>query len=821
MSEEAKAILDRWATVVCKKNAVFIQDGKPQINQKLAEYYKPEKYSEDICVWIPPKNCIRLEFEDTPENNKKWINMLISNAKCIGEGMDYCVTYHEGGKSAYFNMFNFSNIPLNEDNSNAKNIFIEMLLPPEARASLDRTNLGWTLSPVIGHHHWKPKYNGSIHAIVDGKNPLEHKNKLPEKVLRKLATSKKNNLKVTKSYSESGWGADFLLNYCTNFALPTGQRHSIIEKNLMALIIHRHDKDQIKAQYCNVQNQPINGLSGWEKAILNGNYTNVSLSELRRYITENNIPYEIKREPEISDSVGVETKVEILTLLKCGDRAKATEIISKQIKDGNYIYTTRNDEKEEVWIYSEGIYVPEGKTFIREQCREVLGEAYSNLTANEVIAKIETDTYIESEKFFSDNQKYNLAVQNGILNVKDFELKSFTPEEIYFNKLPVTYNPESKCSNVQAHLRAVIKEEEDVKIMQEMFGFCLIKDYPIEKSIMMFGDGRNGKSKTVELLKRFLGINNCANIPIQQLETDQYASGELINKLANISTDIGHSALKNPNMFKSLTGRDMISASRKFLNRINFTNYAKMIFCANELPPVYDNSFGFWNRWILIEFPYTFLSKEEIALVPEVERKNLKVQDPDIIDKISSEEELSGLLNWALEGLNRLLTNKSFSNSKNTEDIKNMWKRKSDSFQGFIMDELVLDYDSKITKSDLRKAYAGYCKRFKIRPIGDKSVKDGLEMLGVSDDRFRENGLQISFWEGIRFGKGEQDGMGFSTLRELRGNPRSIKTLTGLPNLTKLCQICQKSSPNYDGLVCNICFAMMPNKPIEERIYER
>ena len=123
---------------------------------------------------------------------------------------------------------------------------------------------------------------------------------------------------------------------------------------------------------------------------------------------------------------------------------------------------------------------------------------------------------------------------------------------------------------------------------------------------MFSGSGRNGKGKTVELMKRFIGAQNCANITLQSLEKDNFSMGELFNKMANLGADISSSALKETGKFKNLTGHDLVSAQRKFLTQVHFVNYAKMIFCANELPQTSDITIAFFNRWIIIDFPYTF-----------------------------------------------------------------------------------------------------------------------------------------------------------------------------------------------------------------------
>jgi len=436
-------------------------------------------------------------------------------------------------------------------------------------------------------------------------------------------------------------------------------------------------------------------------------------------------------------------------------KSKISEIIVDYVKNTEYIYSIKNDNKREMWIYNNGVYTPNGESSIKEIIREILGEKIQNSLINDILLKIEIDTYIDEDKFFNINYKDEICVENGILNIVTKELKPFNPKKIFFNKLPVTYDPNAKINKILEFFKSVLKNESDIAIIQELFGFVLYKEYFLEKAFMFIGSGRNGKSKTLELLKRFIGIENVTNIPIQELKYEGFTLSELHNKMVNIAGDISGAYIKETATFKALTGRDLISANRKFLNPIKFVNYAKMIFSANQLPKTSDLSDAFFHRWIILEFPYKFIKQDEIDKLPQEEREKgiYKPENPQILKEIISKYELSGLLNFALDGLKRLLEKKSFSYSKSMDEVKQEWLRKSDSFFAFVKDCLVEDWDSYIEKADLRKAYISYCKLFKLKPATDKSIKITLSnILGVSDERvINPKGIQKYCWYGVKY----------------------------------------------------------------------
>ena len=437
-------------------------------------------------------------------------------------------------------------------------------------------------------------------------------------------------------------------------------------------------------------------------------------------------------------------------------RHKATEEISKYFEEHNKLYSIRDDNNPEMWIYKEGIYVPEGMCYIRSFCRLVFGIAHTTALSNAVIEKIKADTYIDKEEFFKVNYIYEIPILNGLLNLKTKELNPFTQDKIFFNKLQVKYNKEIKIEKINQFLKDILSEE-DITIIQELFGFCLVRKYFIAKAFTFLGGGANGKSRLLELLKRLIGAESCSNISPDGLQKNEFALSELFNKMINIAGDISTQMLENTDRFKQLTGGDLVGANRKFLSLIYFVNYAKIIFSCNELPKVKDLSDGFWRRIILIRFNNKFITQKEYDLLDEINKKKNKIADENILDKITTEEEMSGLLNFALDGLSRLLEKQSFSYSKTTEEVRQEWLRNCNSFEAFFVDRLENYYGSEMTKEDLRQGYFDYCETHKIKPETDKSIFYVLRNKGVWDKERKIRNVDGKvlesehIWVGIKF----------------------------------------------------------------------
>jgi P4 family phage/plasmid primase-like protien len=228
--------------------------------------------------------------------------------------------------------------------------------------------------------------------------------------------------------------------------------------------------------------------------------------------------------------------------------------------------------------------------------------------------------------------------------------------------------------------------------------------YNIQKAVLLEGGGGNGKSVYLDTVTAMLGADNVSSVSWQELGEDKYAKAQLYGKMANIHTDLSKSAITDTSAFKALTGGDKIWSDVKHsIKGINFYNRAKLVYACNQIPRSKDITDAFFDRLILINFPFKIRGTKD-------EDKNLKKK---LI------EELPGIFNWAIVGLNRLLETESFSTSKTTDDFKSIYQKKSDTVVAFFR-ELVRrgEKEDKETKEDVYQFYVAYCKEhLNIEPV--------------------------------------------------------------------------------------------------------
>lgn len=425
-----------------------------------------------------------------------------------------------------------------------------------------------------------------------------------------------------------------------------------------------------------------------------------------------------------------------------------TEHISGEFLKLYTLYTIKDDNKSECWVYEKGICVPNGITTITQFCRILLGPHFKSRLYVPVVDKLKNDTYIEHTEFFINEHINLIPMLNGIYNLKTEKLVPFNSKYKFFNKIPIKYNKTKKCPVIEQFLKDILLEG-DIKTVEEMIGYTLYRDYPIEKAFMFTGEGSNGKSKLLELLKHLLGINNVCNISLSDLENKPFTLSHFLNKMANLGADIGNTTLKDTSIFKSITCRDLITSDRKFKSQIEFNNYAKQYFSANKIPVTTDITDGFMRRWEIIAFKIHFVTPDEYKQIED--KSNLKLVDINIINKLTASDELSGLFNLAIKALHRLLKQNEFTKSTSTEDTRKTWLRMSSSLNGFIMDRVkTQQYGAFLSKQEFKRLYYKYCQEFKVYPVSDKQIKNKLTIeCGASETRPYINNVQTYCWSDI------------------------------------------------------------------------
>jgi putative DNA primase/helicase len=259
---------------------------------------------------------------------------------------------------------------------------------------------------------------------------------------------------------------------------------------------------------------------------------------------------------------------------------------------------------------------------------------------------------------------------------------------------------------------------------------------------MLVGEGANGKSTFINLIKELLG-DYAKNISPRELfdAQNRFIVANLYHKLANAVTESKEYTIDDMDRFKRLTGGDWFTADVKFKDPITFKSIAKIVIASNNMPHLRDtNDKAFWHRWVIIEFPHRF-------------------QDDDTWGKRTfTDEEKNGIITVALLAFIRVIQRRHFDFEQSEKEVMDIWLSKIDKVYSFIktyVEKGILMLDPKngdlwIARADLYNMYKDYCIDIGEKGVGRKAFARALrEYFGITTEKKNIDGKRVRAFVGI------------------------------------------------------------------------
>lgn len=334
-----------------------------------------------------------------------------------------------------------------------------------------------------------------------------------------------------------------------------------------------------------------------------------------------------------------------------------------------------------------------------------------------------------------DSGRVLINFSNGTLEVVQGNelLRGFRKADNLNYRLPFEYDQEAACPKFDKYLLKVLPDPASRHVLSEFMGWLFLKDLKLEKALVLFGWGQNGKSVFFDIINALLGDQNVSNLSLSSLSKPEKRF-ELGTSLLNFDSDINDRC--DVDLLKKLSSGEPIAARRLYKNGHIMRHYARLAFNANVLPKNTEHTDGFFRRFLIV--PFT----EKIS---ELEK------DPELAGKIIASE-LPGVFNWVMLGLRRLRETKRFSECKASDDALSCYRKESDSVALFLDEKgLEASPDGKIGKNELYQEYRHFCTM-----AGSKSLEKGefgkrLKNHQVDDSKSGSS----RFWRLVRMAPGK------------------------------------------------------------------
>lgn len=368
---------------------------------------------------------------------------------------------------------------------------------------------------------------------------------------------------------------------------------------------------------------------------------------------------------------------------------------------------------DQLWFYKDGVYQANAESILRKRAVEILGEEYRPGRV-EAACRYILDILPEEEVII---QKEIINLKNGRLHWRTGELFPHDPDIFEVSQLPVEYKSAAVCKVFDKYLESTLAPEIH-PLIEEVMGYLLIPDTAtLQKAFMFYGPGGNGKGVLLNVIEKLIGESNVSHIALQALEEDKFKAAELLSKLVNIFADLDSRALQGSSHFKTLTAGDAITGERKYGQPFKFRNYARLLFSANQIPGSNDRTYAFYRRWTLIPFEKTFREGDNA--------------DVNLSEKLTTPEELSGILNRALIGLRRLFNKDkpSFTVPIQVSNALDDYQKKNDVVAEFIDECVERLPEARIEKKYLYRAFKFWCNNKGYTHLSEKIMVESLKRI--------------------------------------------------------------------------------------------
>jgi putative DNA primase/helicase len=348
-------------------------------------------------------------------------------------------------------------------------------------------------------------------------------------------------------------------------------------------------------------------------------------------------------------------------------------------------------------------------------------------------AKFESHILVDQNELDADPLLLNCP--NGTMNLKTFELQPHRPEDLLTKMVNTPYDPEAKCSLWNDTLVKIMgNDQEKIKFLQRLFGYSLTGLTTEQCLSIYYGGGSNGKSTVIEVQRELMG-DYAANTPSDSFlrsrsthNTNDLARLKGIRFVSAVEIESGQKL--NETKVKQVTGGDKVTARFLFKEFFEYSPEYKIVIATNHLPDITGVDDGIWRRLMIVPFDVS-ITNNEID-------KNLKSK---------LRQELSGILNWALEGCKEYQNQGGLNAPQSIISATQKYRNRMDQVAGFIHDKCLENPNYRVKIADLHTAYQRWADMVGLKPYG--KINFGKIMVQKGFDNSAKSGSS-RYWTGLK-----------------------------------------------------------------------
>lgn len=384
------------------------------------------------------------------------------------------------------------------------------------------------------------------------------------------------------------------------------------------------------------------------------------------------------------------TRPEAFTSILAGDKKPNTRLIADIMIGKDHIIKI-NDQ---LHIYQDsGLYTADTEIIENRMLSYV--PTLSKYQRKEILAYLA----LQAPKTAPSDKRY-ISFKNGVFDLKKGILTPHTSEYIIPNQIPWNYNSAADSSDFGESMENALfdwccDDGKIVALLEEVVGYSMYRENTFRKFFVIVGNKRNGKSKFLKVLSELIGKDNTSFVSLENIDA-RFQNALICGKLLNVGDDIeNETCITHTAALKKITSGDQLTVERKGQDPFEFVSYATLVFSANSIPFIRDQTGAVKDRMIVIPFNAHF-------------EENAKNNNPDILDDLLTEENMEYLIKIGVDGLQRLLMNKQFTVPECVAAATKQYLLESDPVTAFVNDNKEIIFGR--TTADIHHLYEQYCK---------------------------------------------------------------------------------------------------------------
>lgn len=284
-----------------------------------------------------------------------------------------------------------------------------------------------------------------------------------------------------------------------------------------------------------------------------------------------------------------------------------------------------------------------------------------------------------------------VSCTNGLLDLSTRTVCAHTPALFNVVSVPFDYHRDAPRPRAWLDfLNSVWPDDKtSIALLQEFFGYVLSGATDMQKLLLLIGPTRSGKGTIARLLAELVGRGHVAGPTLASLGTN-FGLAPLLGKPVAIIADArlgstpAHTVVER---LLSITGEDLLTVDRKFREPWSGRLPTRLLILSNELPRFRDSSAAIAGRMLILQMHRSFLGREDRGLDQRLTA------------------ELPGILNWALEGLDRLARTGRFTVPASSEDATRLMMDLASPVAAFVRECCIREPDATVPRDNLYDAW--------------------------------------------------------------------------------------------------------------------